>query len=204
MRHLTASLIVVTSVLLVASIEVRAEDTNGDAFATLAIARASAEKSLRQDATLYDGGRSGAEAAWAATDAAWEQIANTLQQAVQREEAKEEGRRDANFLHIANGKREQLELEWRAFQTKRAATRFRYEDAQRAFARMSELFDTSAEWEHRWKDAGLDLPVLEQMYKTLAKRLVETRKDVTKALEETTAARTHWEETLEEAKNVVK
>lgn len=204
MRHLKSILMAIAGALLVTSAEVRADDTNTDVFATLAIARASAEKALRQDATLYDGGRSGAEAAWAATDAVWEQIANTLQHAIQREEAKEEDRRDANFLHIANGKREQFELEWRAFQTKRAATHFRYEDAQRAFARMSELFDSSAEWEHRWKDAGLDLPVLEQMYKTLAKRLVETRKDVTQALQETTAARTHWEEVLEEARNVVK
>ena len=204
MRYLNPILIAAAGALLLVSTGLCAEDTNTDAFVTLAIARATAEKALRQDATLYDGGRSGAEAAWAATDAAWEQIVNTLQQAIQREEAKEEGRRDANFLHVANRKREQLEQEWRAFQAKRTATRFRYEDAQRAFARMSELFDGSAELEHRWKDAGLDLPILEQMYKTLAKRLAETRKDVTKSLEETTAYRTHWEGLLEEAKDLVK
>ena len=42
------------------------------------------------------------------------------------------------------------------------------------------------------------------MYATLTKRLDETRGKVTKALQDESAARTRWEDALDEAKALVK
>jgi len=181
-----------------------AEGTNSDPYVSVAVARATLEKAMRQDASLYDSGRSGWDETWRTMDSTWEQVAHTLEQAIQREEAKEESRRDENLMHSVRQKREQRELDWNAFQKTRSEIKFSYEDSQRAYGRISEIFDGTAELERRWKDAGLELAVLERIYTTLAKRLDDLRAKVTKTLKDETAGQTRWEDALDEAKAVVK
>lgn len=184
--------------------DANADDTNADAYVQIAVARAMAEKALRQDATLYDGGRSGWNETWSSVEATWEHINRTQEQAIQREESKEEDRRDANYLYVVRQKREQSEQAWRDFQKKRAAMQISYEDCQHAFARISEIFDGTADLERRWKDAGLDLTVLERMYATLSRRLGEARAKVTQALADATAAQAQWGAALQDAKAAVR
>jgi len=187
-------------VFAIAGLRGLAQETNADPYVRLAVARAKAEVALRDGAALCDGGRSGVDQAWDATEAAVERLNRTLEAAVEREESKEEDRRDESFLRVLRQTRERREEEWQAFQPKRADMRFRYEDCQKAFGRLSEIFDGSAELEKRWKDAGLDVALLEPMYDAMAARLADVDKRARAVAAEVAAGRQHWEDALADAK----
>ena len=170
-----------------------------DPYVRLAVTRAKAEVAIRDLAPLCDERRAGWAAAQQATDETWERIAAAYDRLAQKEEQKGEDARDQKLLDQIQQKREQKETDWRAFQKNRDEQRQRYEECMVGCQSLSEIFDGMADLERRWKQAKLDLSVLESLYVSLEKRALDLHQKAQKALEEQHAGFQQWQTALKDA-----
>jgi hypothetical protein len=164
-----------------------------DPYVKLAVARAKAEAAIRDAMPLANEQQSGWMATWQATDAGREKSASALQRAMQQEETKPQESRNEKAVQELRQKWEAQENAWRAFLQKRAAFRAQYDQGVQGIMRVNELLAQIASMEKSWKDAGLDVAGLENLYAALEKRVSEARSQIRKAMDEQTGGLREWE-----------
>ena len=176
----------------------RAQQTNEDAIVKLAMTRARLEVALRSAAAQFDERRSGWAGTWELVDELGERVKGEFDKAVAREEAKLEDVRDQKFLEFCAHYRETKEQDWHAAERKRGDLASRYEDCTKTFGHLNEIFEGLGDIEKRWKDAGLDVGVLEPAYAAIRNRLDAAQEQARQVLAAQAAAHKEWEAVLKE------
>lgn len=170
-----------------------------DPFVKVAMAKAKVEIVIRDGAVVFDGARSGWDAAWQGCDRAFTKTSGEYARARDAESRKPEGKND--FFITESGQRQtELNTAWTEFSQKdRPALQVKRGDAANQFQNTVNAFRQVASSEESWKNSKMDLDLLVQVYAALEKRLSETQAQGQETLDEVKKQGERWDREVETA-----
>jgi hypothetical protein len=174
-----------------------------DPYIKVALARAKAEIALRDTAPLFDSQRSGWNEAWQSCDSSYQKSYQNLNRARDEESRKPDNKNDV-FINDCNTRLTAMNETWQTFsQKERPGPQMKMGDASNQFNNVMQAFRVQCQGEQNWKDAKMDLALLEQSYAALEKRALEVRALAEEALVEVKKQGKNWEDLLKDAENFV-
>jgi hypothetical protein len=160
------------------------------------MARTKADLAVRKLKIFFDAQEENWRAAEAGLDAAHTAAIGLLQRATDEESRKPDDIRDPNVIDALNNKRAAIEQQWVHFMTaERPDIESAYRSASGSSASLSQVFNALAALDTQWKDAHLELPILQADFDAVANRADQLRQAAQKALGDIRQAQGDWQKT---------